>query len=365
MAGLESLFPWLQSGVDRDMLAGPGGFNPAAPPVQLDENGRPLVFGPDGTVIGDDITVDASVPSRPEFSQEQPELLPSYRNDYELEELQDVRDRAPSRKGMFGIKGTFRDILGAIGDTFLMASDNDPYYQPRRDRERASDAMVGFTRGGDQSKAAMERLAYENPELAQELYKIYNQAETNRANSESQKASRESMIQDRRYRTTMDMGNYAARLLAAAGDDPARQAQALAQIEQRAALFGIGLDDIGLSKTMDPDQLGMYSFGDMTVNQQQNLPLRQRQVATGEKNADTARINANRPRNPPPRPRADTELEYYRAVSNIPATERTAEETAFMQRYIQGTGGSRRSSGRVVPPPPANPRFKGWSVKRN
>lgn len=48
------------------------------------------------------------------------------------------------RKGLFGIKGTARDILGLLGDAFLVQSGNKPMYAPRREEERKADALRSF-----------------------------------------------------------------------------------------------------------------------------------------------------------------------------------------------------------------------------
>lgn len=69
-------------------------------------------------------------------------------------------------KGMFGIKGTMRDILGTLGDAFLTQSGNNPLYRQQRQVEKEGDAMLGFA---DNPLAAVERLAAVNPSAAREL----------------------------------------------------------------------------------------------------------------------------------------------------------------------------------------------------
>lgn len=72
------------------------------------------------------------------------------------------------RKGMFGTKGTLRDVLGILGDSLIAGNDGDPIYAPQRQREREADALYGFT---DNPMAAVERLAQTgNIEQARELY---------------------------------------------------------------------------------------------------------------------------------------------------------------------------------------------------
>ncbi len=63
------------------------------------------------------------------------------------------------RTGMFGVKGTLRDIIGTLGDAFLIQSGNAPMYAPRRREERIGDAMRGAAQGSpDDMIAAAERL---------------------------------------------------------------------------------------------------------------------------------------------------------------------------------------------------------------
>lgn len=47
-------------------------------------------------------------------------------------------------KGRFGVKGTLRDILGTLGDAFLVQSGNKPMYAPRRQEEMKADALQNF-----------------------------------------------------------------------------------------------------------------------------------------------------------------------------------------------------------------------------
>lgn len=54
--------------------------------------------------------------------------------------------QAPQHKGLFGVKGTFRDILGVLGDALMAAGGyrGDDTYSNTRHRERAQDALVAY-----------------------------------------------------------------------------------------------------------------------------------------------------------------------------------------------------------------------------
>src|SRR3546814_222359 len=68
------------------------------------------------------------------------------------------------------------------------------------------------------------------------------------------------------------------------------------------------------------------------------LEDKDRGLDISQQNANT---NASRPT---PRPRADTTLEYFREISNIPADQRTPEQSAFIKKYTtSGRGGSSRT----------------------
>lgn len=64
--------------------------------------------------------------------------------------------RPEPRKGIFGVKGTLRDILGYVGDAFLMNAGQKAVYAPGRKQERISDAIG--TDFADNPEAAVQRL---------------------------------------------------------------------------------------------------------------------------------------------------------------------------------------------------------------
>ncbi len=215
-----------------------------------------------------------------------------------LEEVGDASKNAPKRSGMFGTKGTFRDILGVLGDAFLMQSGNRAMYRPIRDKEKMADAMVGFTQN---PQAAIERMANENPEMAAKMYEDWQNNQVKQAQMQSLQDTRNSQISEREYKKRQDFGNYAARVFAKA-NTPEKQAAAQRLIEARAKTEGINLQELGINPTMSDDERSVLSAGDMTVNQQEALPRRDRQLDISEgqlgvaqQNADSNRIRANRP----------------------------------------------------------------------
>jgi len=82
------------------------------------------------------------------------------------------------RRGMFGLKGGLRDIVGVLGDAFLTQAGRPSEYGPRREREKLASDLYGFT-GNPQ--AAIERVVVNNPDIAIDLEKdrqagLYRQA---------------------------------------------------------------------------------------------------------------------------------------------------------------------------------------------
>lgn len=249
-----------------------------------------------------------------------------------LEEAQDAAGKAPQRKGMFGVKGTLRDVLGTLGDAFLIQSGNKAMYAPRREQEKAGDALAGFTQD---PLAAIERLAYENPDMAAQVYNDYMSNQAKQAQVQSVTDNRNSLAADRSYKQKQDFGNYAARLLAKA-DTPERQAAAMRVINTRAQALGIDPSELGITDSMSEDERSVLGAGDMTVNQQETLPIRKYQ-------AETSRISATKPpapKNPPRRSYGDVEAEAF----DTPADKRTPEQQRIVDKRLEK--GRTRGSGR-------------------
>lgn len=272
-----------------------------------------------------------------------------------IEEARDAAANAPKHKGMFGVKGTLRDILGTVGDAFLIQSGNKAIYAPRRQQERESDALSGFT---DNPMQAIERLAQQNPTAARDLYNDFLTNQAKKAQIQSLHDARTSQSEERDYKRKQDFGNYAARLLAKA-DTPERYASAMKVIKTRAAALNIDPEELGISDTLTPDDRAVLGAGDMTVRQQEDIPLRRRQIDIQQQRADADTTRANRP--PPPRQqRAQTELEYYKELSGVPAAKRSPEQKAFMDKFTRSGKGSKKVDIGSLPLPPG---FEGLKPK--
>ena len=272
-----------------------------------------------------------------------------------LEEAQYSMEQAPERKGMFGMKGTLRDILGTVGDAFLIGTGRNAIYTPGREREKMGDAMAGFTGSPESVRASAERLAALGyVDEAQKLIQQYEQQQLRNAQLESLEASRASQASDRAAGNFTDAMDRIGRAFATDAP-PELKLEFAGRIAQA---YGTSLEELGIRPDITPEEMAMIAGSDMTVNQQRNFPLAERRVATGEYNAQTGRINANRPRRGP-QPRNPTEAsELARIRNRLNNGEPLSEgDKATWERYQNGTrGGS--GNGRRQVTPPSNSRFR-------
>jgi hypothetical protein len=283
-----------------------------------------------------------------------PEITPRYvLNDDRMPPTKDeLREIIPRSEGYFGSKGTLRNILGTLSDAFLVQSGNKAEYSALRDREKKGDAMYGFT---DNPQQAMERLASRGyGEDASTLQNNYATQEQNRVNSESTAAARESLASDRKFDNREKAYTRLSRLTKAGVPYD--------QLMKFAAANGLDsaqIEAMGIRPDMTPEERDQIGAFDISGNNQQMFPLQERRTATGEKNAESSRIRANRP--PVGRaPRSQTELEYFQDIGRKPPAQRTPAENDFYKKFTQGTG--RRTGGRVTDRKQVTPPIRqGWS----
>lgn len=238
------------------------------------------------------------------------------------------------RRGLFGTRGTLRDVLGTIGDAFLTANGGDATYAPQRERERLADAMVGFTRNRDAAIAAAERMAQAGfTEQANTLYQQVQQDDLRQATLQNAQATQQATNTNRARDDARTLSQVGANMFAAAGNDPENINRALTILQRMAQANGLTLEQLGIVPGMTPEDFALYAEGGWNVNQQRNYPLAQARVTQGQQNADANTLRASRA--PAPRaPRSQTELEYYQELSNIPAGQRTAEQQTWMDDYV-------------------------------
>ncbi len=294
-------------------------------------------------------------------NQQQGEPIPGMDNGMVLEDAQYAQEQAPPRTGMFGTKGTLRDILGTVGDAFLMQGGRDPIYSAVRRNEKMADAMAGFSQN---PQAAMERLAAggfndEAMKIASEQRQML-QERINQGKLDATVANNASLADDRRWGNVKDATNIIARMFGS----PQAQANpeaAIAQAELIAKQAGVDLASLGVSPGMTSDDMQLYSRRDMTVNQQEMLPRRDRQLAISQQNADTSRQNSNKPERPVT-PTEAGEIARIRAKLNN-GEPLSAGDKATWEKYMRPPRRGSSNNRRDVTVP--SERTKGWGVRRN
>lgn len=254
---------------------------------------------------------------------------------------QEVSDR----RGMFGMKGTLRDVLGVLGDAFLVQSGNAPIYAPRRRQEQISDAMAGYA---DKPLEAIERVAYYDSEMAAELKKEYETNLLRQAQQQSLEDTRQSQIEARNYNLLKDGRALAQRILAQPGAfGPDGQLSPAAQRLIATAAQNAGTTIEGLiGADMTPEALRLFGEADMTVNQQRNLPIAQQRADASTSQARSSAVRAARPP-AGSRPPQITEAQMLDNFMKIPPNQRTPEQQNFIDKKTEpegNSGGRRRPS---------------------
>lgn len=245
-------------------------------------------------------------------------------------------EKAADHRGLFGAKGTLRDVIGILGDGFLVQSGNKALYGPTREREKFSDAMAGSSRN---PQAAYERGMGVNPDAAMDFYNRYQSAESQAQQNQIRQGELDRGMAGDRVETLGKARDQVARWLGAAQNDQQR-AYVLAELAPK-YLQGMNLtmEELQLGAGMTGEEAGIYAAGDMRVNQQRQLPIAQQRADAATRNAQSSAIRAAR--EPQPRaPRAETDAERAVRIGDKPASQRTEGENIFLKRYQQGTGGS-------------------------
>lgn len=102
------------------------------------------------------------------------------------QEQQDETPELIKRKGRFGVSGLLRDIIGTVGDSYLLANGKPTVYAPQRDKEKLASAQYGLT---DDPNAAIERVGELDSAAARDLYKAQQAGEVARTNAGRQQAN--------------------------------------------------------------------------------------------------------------------------------------------------------------------------------
>lgn len=221
---------------------------------------------------------------------------------------------ASSPEGMFGISGTGRDILGTLGDAFLLQSGNDPIYAPKRQNEKFSEAMQGFV---DNPLAAVQQLT--DAGFGAQARQLYSEhVKDRREEAKAQQQIAESQQRTTNQRQTFEQSvhqNVAGMLSSAQGGNPERQ-QAVMEWARR-YYDSMGVKPMGeIPENYDPNYANtinealtkpidrrrandteayreeqLKDADERTAIQARNASTAERNAATGERRARDANMN--------------------------------------------------------------------------
>jgi hypothetical protein len=259
--------------------------NSAVPSLEYDEQG--VLSG-----IGVNAGVNPPTPPPP------PEEYDPYfgnRKDLEARDVadQEIREyrQANPRAGMFGVKGTLRDVLGILGDAFLVQSGNAPLYYPTRQKEALEDKMVGFA---NNPIAAAERVG---GQMGMDLLEAEQGRQLKLAQQQSLADARTSTIETRDYNRLKDARLLAQGILAQPGayaPDGSLSPDAQGILTTVARQAGVTVQEL-VGENLSPQALRLLGEAGMTVNQQRNLPIAQQRADASTSQAQSAAVRAARP----------------------------------------------------------------------
>lgn len=235
------------------------------------------------------------------------------------------------RKGMFGVKGTLRDILGMVGDAFLVNSGNKAIYMPHRQKEKLGDAMYGYTQAPEQ---ATERASLIDPEFAQKAWQEFQDNKVKEAQIAGLQDYRNDQTDLKNEVRKDKVRQEALRLLSTVREGDAeslKYAQATIRDYLTSSKSPLTPEQLGFDfETMTPSQAAQLGRSGMNSFQQARIPLDERRTVVAERNATSnetsagarntqaaaSMINAKRPR-PGPAGRGENSSEERTRIANM------------------------------------------------
>jgi hypothetical protein len=175
----------------------------AASKQYVDPSGKPV----DPNATAEVAPLEVTAPPKPKAPPPQPPI--QYDNSQDAQAVQKALGQMPqvdgdTGRGLWGVlpnqvqHGTVRDILGAIGDAFLVHSGRQAMYQPRVDNRTVGQAMAGYA---NNPQAAIERVAATGApgsiEMADKMEQNLQNLEIRKQIAEQNNDYRKAMIQSR------------------------------------------------------------------------------------------------------------------------------------------------------------------------
>ena len=283
------------------LLQAAGGIDPQQQQSQPDDSGGDIIVT--GRAFHGKQAPSAPIdfphaPPSPQLSNGDPG--PDLGNRSYVEAARAAMANEPPHKGMFGLKGTLRDILGTVGDAFLVQGGGNPLYRQTVDQEKTSDALSGFSAN---PMAAIERLAQVNPDAAAKLMQTTQTDMTNQGRVGAMKQHYSNMqdtAEAARYKQGATL--LSSYLGSATPETYDKIKPILMQIKQR---FGLG-DEFQIPDKFDPNYSKTMQMGGMPAQQQVYSDYRDKSLdhriqhdttmeGIGQQNADAHTTSASRP----------------------------------------------------------------------
>lgn len=268
--------------------------------------------------------------------------------------------RTKNLEGLPGSKpSTLRAILGTIGDALLINSGHQAIYAPAMERQKLSDAMVGYGQGNpDADKAAIARVMAVNPDEGRKLFDQYQQGVQQQTDNDLRRAQIDAVGQQKLAANQLAKFKLVPNLLAAAKGDP-KQQQAIAAWYKDPSL---SIDDLD-PNLLAGSAINAYQQAQLGQGQQRLGETQRHNQATesiGQQNAAANTTRANRA----PTGRAENADERYIRLSNQDPSTLSKGEAAWLNSkntkgrqnpasaiiaQLKGTGGSSGGSSKAPP----------------
>ena len=317
-----------------------------APIVAATQNSSAPPAAPASPVPTDEVQVTARKPNPPPIQ---------YNNSSDVRALQTAEDRAPpvqgggDNPGLWGLlpqnvqHGTLRNVLGALGDAFLIHAGHAPMYEQRMQNKEIGQAMAGYA---NNPQAAIERVAGTGApgsiEMADKMEQNLQSLQIRKEIAEQNNQYRQSMIDSRNQAIIERMAPYVAGWGQSART-PQDYAAAYARADAAAKRVGpdFSAQDFGY---IDPSQWtpGAMSGVGATTGQQMRTAVSKDSIAERAHAAAVAHgdrirgqnISANRPTNAGM---------VQSAFDDVRTNGDNADPTnaAIVNRYLHGTRGGR------------------------
>lgn len=260
----------------KPILARLLGLQQSAASSVMPQEPSPMDEAPVGQidVVGGDY--ERPYAERPNYAEQppRPAIVPKYiLNDDRIPPHRSETEEIIPREGMFGIRGTLRDVLGTLGDAFLVQSGNAPAYRQQRQREEVGDAMYGFSQNPLQAIERLTAMGY--PEQAAALQQQVQAQAIAEQRAIREQASAEGLLNQRRQKLIESTSDHLRNILYRMDPD-----QRVPYIQAAQLPGGLTLNDLGIGGMANLDN---WIMGGVDVQQGERFIRQDRRLEQGDR----------------------------------------------------------------------------------